>query len=195
MFLFTFFKSFFKQLYWLLPFIFFFFGYQSLNLIFYNSHIKTPAVIGMPLIAALEKLSSLNLNTRIISIKEDLHLPEGTVLNQTPSATSFVRSQQTIFLTIAAHRDSKKNKIQEEFLANTFLKELKNPYDAFILVPSFEGKTAHEVKIALEKKGLPYCFFPTIENCDQKIIVAQKPLSGSFIDKDNPPVIQLKLNN
>ena len=188
-------KSFLRPVAWTLPFLFFFIGYQTLNIIFHRSHLKTPALVGVSLFSALQKLATLNLNARILSCKEDAILPEGTVISQTPSATSFVRPQQTVFLIVSSQPITEKNDAtHKKSLTGT----IKNDSTLFVLVPSFEGKTALEVKKVLEEKGYAFQFFPEIideKQLDEKIILDQKPLAGSFIDTFNPPCIQLKLNN
>ncbi len=69
---------------------------------------------------------------------------------------------------------------------------------SWIKVPLYVGKTADKVQSSLENASLPYAFYPNItdpELLKNLIVTQQQPLAGSFINKNNPPLIQLQLNN
>ncbi len=92
-----------KHYVWLFPFIFFLGGYVITRHYLYIPYLKVPSVVGQQLTDACTSLSSLNLNVRILEIKQDEELPEGTVINQLPSPHQLIKPRQTIFLTISKH--------------------------------------------------------------------------------------------
>lgn len=87
---------------WIVPFLFFFMGYQALRLIFYCKEIQTPNVLGMNISDAIKKLSTDQLNVRILKEKEDSDFPCGTIINQFPEPLRKIRPQQSVFLVITS---------------------------------------------------------------------------------------------
>ena len=83
---------------WLIPFCCFLAGYFAFSLFLSRSSLSTPAVVGLSLQEALDTLAKKNLNARLLSHKEDAHLPAGTIVSQNPSAGSSIRPQQTVFI-------------------------------------------------------------------------------------------------
>ncbi len=72
-------------------------------------------------------------------------------------------------------------------------------YTSF-LVPSFIHRPLAEVASFLKEQHLPFTVFhtfPTQEGhtCTTCTVVAQKPLAGSCLQKNNPPTIQLQVND
>src|SRR5205085_11984966 len=62
--------------------------------------LETPSVIGQHIHDAIKLLSTHHLNARILSEKEDLDLPEGIVISQSPVQGQKIKSQQSIFLVV-----------------------------------------------------------------------------------------------
>ncbi len=90
-----------KSIFWALPFLSFLGGYLLISFLFSPAYIKTPSLMGKPLVDAIRILSDHQLNTRIIMQKEDTDLPEGTILSQQPNAHQKVRPHTSIFLIIS----------------------------------------------------------------------------------------------
>jgi len=88
-----------SALFWTLPFISFMAGYFLLHSL-YIQELQTPNLIGKQLQESLYILSECNLNVRIMAQKESVDLPEGTIINQTPSATTKIKPNQSVFLVI-----------------------------------------------------------------------------------------------
>lgn len=87
-----------KYYLWLVPFITFFLGYQSIKFFLRESNIETPSIIGLSLGPAIEVLSSVKLNPKILAYKEDNSLPTGTIVSQSPLPGQKVKPNQSIFL-------------------------------------------------------------------------------------------------
>ena len=62
--------------------------------------LEMPSLIGKQLDEAISTLSKLNLNARILNQKEDLELPSGTILSQTPNSGYKIKPNQSVFLVI-----------------------------------------------------------------------------------------------
>jgi eukaryotic-like serine/threonine-protein kinase len=90
-----------KSNWWLLPFLFFIGGYVATRSVLHNPSIEAPSVIGLSLNQAFITLSNNNLNARLLELKEDGDLPEGTVINQIPSSRQLIKPRQTVFLTLS----------------------------------------------------------------------------------------------
>lgn len=86
---------------WIFPFIFFLLGYYLLTSVAITNEFPVPSVIGMSTIQAVKVLSDHYLNPRIIAEKEDVDLPLGTVLSQTPQAPHKVKRNQAIFMIVS----------------------------------------------------------------------------------------------
>ncbi len=98
------FKSFLSKSLWLMPFIFFLSGYFTLDLFLHKSSITTPNVLGCHLSEAISRLSAKNLNSRLLSYKENDLVHEETILSQNPSPESSIRPQQTVFLVVSCKK-------------------------------------------------------------------------------------------
>lgn len=71
---------------------------------------------------------------------------------------------------------------------------------SLILLPFFNEYPVQEVISFLTEAAIPFSLFHAQplepdHTCATCVIKAQKPLGGSFIDKRNPPTIQLKVND
>lgn len=135
---------------WLLPFISFFIGYWIAELFFGAQTITVPKLVGTSITQGIRQLSAQKLNIRIIAEKEDLDLPEGTIISQKPSPSQPIKAQQAIFVVI-----SKKPQLK------------KTPY--------LLNKTADHAKNELIKQGIKYKEFNIDSNAPQNMIIAQYP--------------------
>ncbi|MBA3954767.1 PASTA domain-containing protein [Candidatus Dependentiae bacterium] len=88
---------------WMLPFICFLSGYQLLRVFTHREIIETPAVVGLHVADAIKIFSRFNLNTRILTEKEDSDLPEGIIISQAPAAGQKVKAHQSIYLVATRH--------------------------------------------------------------------------------------------
>lgn len=92
-----------QSLLWMVPFVCFLGGYQLLRIFTHREIIETPAVVGLHIADAIKIFSRFNLNTRILTEKEDLDLPEGIIISQSPAAGQKVKAHQSIYLVSTRH--------------------------------------------------------------------------------------------
>ena len=85
---------------WILPFLSFLAGYQLLRTLSHVEVIEVPPVVGLHMHDAIKTLSSFQLNVRILAEREDLDVPEGIIITQTPIQGTKVKPHQSIFLVI-----------------------------------------------------------------------------------------------
>lgn len=146
-----------KQYIWALPFSIFILGYFFLNLLISGPNIDAPNLIGKSASEALVMASNNNLSIKIIGEKEDVDLPEGTVLHQTP-INQKVKRNQALYVLISKKPPQK-------------------------ITPMLLHKTESEIEKILSKQNLkakkyylhnspPYCF-------------CQYPEAGSNVDKES----------
>jgi len=86
---------------WIIPFLFFFFGYVFSHFYLQKGSITIPSIIGKNLEQALHELSKYHLSLRLLREKEDALLPEGTIIEQVPASFGKARHNQQIFVTIS----------------------------------------------------------------------------------------------
>ncbi len=87
--------------FWLLPFIFFWFGYRLISYIMHIEQFATPTLIGLTLDQALPIVSEHHLNIRILAHQETNNFPEGTILAQQPKPQQLVKPHQALYITLA----------------------------------------------------------------------------------------------
>lgn len=87
---------------WLLPFLCFFTGYYFVSRLIHVDAVETPAVVGLLLPDALKTMAMVQLHGQIIATKEEPDLPDGLVLDQTPSPGQLIKISQPIYLTISS---------------------------------------------------------------------------------------------
>lgn len=95
-----------KQYFWLLPFFCFLAGFLLFRFIFHPSPLPTPALVGKDIYQAARILSDHKLNMRILKEQENHDLPQGTILNQTPSSGQKIRPHQSVFLVVSQKPES-----------------------------------------------------------------------------------------
>lgn len=93
---------------WILPFICFIAGYFLVASLYTIEELSPPNIVGKNVHEALGIISQYNLNARLLTYKDDILLPEGTVLSQTPTAAQKMRPNQTIYLVISTRPALKK---------------------------------------------------------------------------------------
>jgi eukaryotic-like serine/threonine-protein kinase len=86
---------------WILPFVFFCAGYFFVSVIGGSESVNTPSVIGFTLHDAVKTLSAARLTAAIKAEKEDAHLVEGTIINQSPHPGQKVKPQQSVYLVVS----------------------------------------------------------------------------------------------
>lgn len=87
-----------KNSLWLLPFCSFSLGYFCMHMVFYMPSVNTPHLIGKPVHEILKLITEKKLNLRLIDQKEETDIPEGIILNQTPSAGTLIKPNQPLFI-------------------------------------------------------------------------------------------------
>lgn len=93
------------------------------------SEIATPYLVGKHLHTILPIITQHNLNLRLIDQKEEIDLPEGIILNQSPAAGTIIKQNQPIFIVTAKKRPA-------------------------ILAPSCIGHSLAELKTPLLSQGI-----------------------------------------
>jgi len=90
-----------QNIIWIFPFSSFFLGYFFLSAWYHVERVKTPSLVGTNLPHAFQTLSQHQLNPRLLAIKEDPDIEQGTILSQTPSAGHPIKPHQPVFLVIS----------------------------------------------------------------------------------------------
>lgn len=144
---------------WIIPFISFFIGYQTLRLIFYSKQVQTPNVLGLNLNDAIKKLSSYQLNVRILKEKEDSDLPEGTIISQSPEPLRNIKPYQSVFLVITCKKPP-------------------------MISPNMVNLTLEEAQNVVDKKGLNLKKYYLESSYPSDTIIAQIPESGQNMTND-----------
>ena len=119
--------------------------------------LATPSVIGLSLNDAFIQLSNHNLNMRLLDLKEDSDLPEGTVIKQLPVPNQLIKPRQTIFLALS-----------------------KRP--AQQITPNLLGNSKQYILNTTNKLGVKLKIFP-IESIEPAgTCVGQIPAPGKILD-------------
>lgn len=87
-----------KSILFIAPFISFFLGYFIISHYFFAAKIIVPSLIGKQLSDCAPSLAQQKLSLRFLSEREDLNLPEGTIIEQIPAAGQTIRPQQQILI-------------------------------------------------------------------------------------------------
>lgn len=103
-----------------LPFIAFFSGYIGIIMYTHTKTIKVPSVVGKSLHNAVSLLGKHNLGLKLLTVKEDACLPEGTIISQAPRQNQQIKLAKAVFVVMT-----------------------KKPQP--FLVPTFFGKSSKEI--------------------------------------------------
>jgi len=87
-----------KNYLWILPFLSFAVGYYVMQSLLHTPTHITPHLIGKQIHETLDVITQYNLNIRLINQKEEVDLPEGIILNQTPMAGTTIKPNQPLFI-------------------------------------------------------------------------------------------------
>jgi len=158
-----------KSFLWTVPFLSFLSGYYLLSQLYHIESIKTPPVVGLTLAQAFEILSDNNLNPRLLAQKEDLDLPEGTVLSQNPAAHDSIKPNQTIYLV-------------------TSRKPAKNQ------TPHLLGKTVETITLELANLGIRNKAYYLASSTPIGVCIGQQPNPGELLD-DNKMITYISAGN
>lgn len=108
--------------FWIFPFFFFISGYLTVRSFLHKQLVPVPQLVGSNIADAIKALSAQKLNARILDQKEDLDMPEGTVISQSPMQNVKLKIGQPVF--IVTTRRPPKSKAQ--FLYNKPLSLARN---------------------------------------------------------------------
>jgi beta-lactam-binding protein with PASTA domain len=89
-----------KNYLWLAPFFSFILGYYVMQQLFHIPESITPNLVGKQVHEILPLVTQHNLNIRLVDYKEEADLPEGIILNQTPTAGTTIKPNQPLFIVI-----------------------------------------------------------------------------------------------
>jgi len=90
-----------KNYLFILPFLCFISGYLLIGNIVQKKTFITPSIVGKQVLKAASILSDANLNMRILHKKEELDLPDGTILSQTPKSGHTIKQNQSVFVVMS----------------------------------------------------------------------------------------------
>lgn len=148
----------FNKILWILPFIFFFLGYQFLNFFFTVGETDVPIVIGKSLNEGSRILSDSKLNLRILSEKEDADLIEGTIIDQSP-INQKIKTNQSVYLIV-----SRKPKPLQ--------------------MPELRSKYIEEVQKFFSKEGIKIKIYQIDTDSIQGQCICQFPLTDQTINNN-----------
>ncbi|MBI2352889.1 PASTA domain-containing protein [Candidatus Dependentiae bacterium] len=107
-----------KYLFILLPFICFAAGYLLSSFIIGNKTYATPKLVGLSLYDAIKLTSPHQMNIRIVSEKENAHIPPNTILTQKPNPGRLIKTHQPILISIS--------KMPADAIAPSFLQQSRS---------------------------------------------------------------------
>ena len=84
----------------LLPFIAFFTGYAGTLLYVHTKTVIVPTIVGKSLHAAVSILGKQNLALKLLNVKEDAFLPDGTIVSQLPAPQQKIKPAKSVFVVI-----------------------------------------------------------------------------------------------
>jgi len=157
-----------KKILWTLPFICFLAGYLLLTKIYPVKDIETPNIVGKTLQHACSILAQHNLNSRLINLKVDPLLAQGTIICQTPQAGQKIKPNQAVF--IVASTQPEKN-----------------------CAPNLILKSVHEIDPELSLKGIRFKSYPLPSNHPTDTCVAQWPEPGVPLE-NNKMIVYVSQN-
>lgn len=146
-----------KNYLWVLPFISFIFGYQLLSFLYSPKSLRVPQLVGASIQDGISSLSALNLNVRILAQKIDSDLPEGLILNQSPSEGQPVKAYQSVYLVVT-----------------------KRP--AKNIVPNIKNLDHNNIIQILQDKKIHLRTYSIDSNIPKNSCLAQYPSSGQMIE-------------
>jgi len=117
--------------------------------------IETPSLLGKTIHEAMRIVADKNINLRLLEEREEPDLPEGTILQQNPSAAIPIKPQQSIFCVV-----SKKGRR---------------------VVPSVLGKPMAGIIKELDEQGIVYKHYMLESACPEGTCIAQEPQPGSIV--------------
>lgn len=148
-----------KNYLWLVPFFSSFFGYCVMQWLFHAPEIITPHLVGKQVHEILPIITHHNLNIRLIDQKEETALPEGIILNQTPTAGTAIKQNQPLFIVTT-----------------------KKPLA--IRAPRCIGMTIDELTSLLQKEEIYPRVYYVSHPYPEKICFAQSPQSNELLEKN-----------
>lgn len=175
-----------KKFLWTLPFLCFIAGYLFLTKLYPVKEIETPLVIGKTLQEACTILSGHNLNSRLIAIKEDPLLADGTIISQTPLAGQKIKPNQAVFIVASS--------LPHKNLAPQFVQKPLQEIEAEIISKNIRAKSYIMPSIALHNSCIaqwPEAGLP-LENNKMIVYVAQsikKPILVPYLK--GKPVLEV----
>lgn len=87
-----------KNFLWMAPFISFILGYLVIQQLVRIPEIAMPHLVGKQVHQILPIITQYSLNIRLLDQKEEIDIPEGIILNQTPAAGTIIKPNQPIFI-------------------------------------------------------------------------------------------------
>ena len=147
-------KSFIARYSWTIPFLCVFAGYLTVKFLTPHRFVTMPQLIGTSLHEGLALVAPLQLNVRLLTQKENIHVKEGTIISQTPTVGQSIKPHQTVYLVTTKHPGKQK---------------------ALCIV----GMNSEEAKKLLTAKKIPYKLYPVSSEQKTNTCVAQIPSEGT----------------
>lgn len=154
------------QFLWIVPFLSFLLGYFLLAQVYPIETVRVPSLVGMTLEKVFPLLSNQNINIRLLAMKQDPELPDGTIVSQNPTAQTPIKPHQAIYVVVS----QKPPKMRTPALINKSLsavEQLLKPHgirNKMYELPSSSALAGHCIgqfpapNVPLdEKKVITYC--------------------------------------
>jgi beta-lactam-binding protein with PASTA domain len=148
-----------KNFIWILPLFTFFASYITMYFFTLPYTIQAPLLVGKTLLEVSLLLSADQCTIKIVGIKDDKDLPEGTIISQFPQPLQSIKSGQTFTCVI-----SKKPPQQH--------------------LPSFLGKTSEQVRDACSKLSIRYKLFYIPHITPKDTCIGQFPYPGKRLEQE-----------
>jgi beta-lactam-binding protein with PASTA domain len=178
----------------MLPFACFITGYVFIAKLYPVKEIDTPSVISKSLHEACTILAHHSLNARLVTVKEDPLLPDGTVISQTPLAGQKIKPNQTVFMVVVMQ--------PAKTTAPDLIQKTVDQIQAELAAKSIRAKMYHISSILPDNTCLAQWPEPglALENNKMIVYISQKTNKPLLIpDVKNKPVFEvvefLKTNN
>jgi len=137
----------------LLPFVGCLAGYFLSGYFIQKAEIATPLLIGKSLLQAVEILSQDRLGVRLLMQKEDVSLPESTIIDQLPRPGQLIRLNQNVFVTTSTRQPP-------------------------LAMPDWWGKRVKDLLPVCEKSGFEATVITLPSHYPQGMCIAQFPTAG-----------------
>ena len=149
-----------KNYLWIAPFFCFILGYSLSQWLFRIDSIPTPHIVGKYVHEAIPILSQYKLSIRLINQKDEINIPEGIILSQTPQPGKPIKPYQPLFIVTTKKPQATK-------------------------APLCIGKHIDTIVSELEQQKITPRIYQLTHTYPENICFAQSPEPGECIEKNS----------